>query len=331
LSSISKEFTYRQETFWDEKAWHVLFSDSRVYLKVFFLLRAFFKRLSLLYKIPKYDIIFIHREVTHVGPPVFEWIFAKIYRKKIIYDYDDAIWKLNYSHKNPIVKYFKATWKVKYICKWAKVVSCGNQYLADYAKQFNSNVVVIPTTIDMNYHKAKEIHVQKTKLNIGWTGTLTTLKQINLIVDILKKIENEFDIDILIISNEEPQLDLKSLKYIAWNKTTEIEDLQKIDIGIMPLYDTEWEKGKCGFKGLQYMALAIPTIMSPVGVNPEIINDGYNGYLANSNGEWYDKIKLLINDEELRKEIGLKGQETIKQRYSTEANTSKYLDLLNSV
>ncbi len=331
LDSLSEYFDCNQKTFWDEKAWLILFQEGKVLLKFFFLIRAFLKRLILLFTISKYDLIFIHREMAHIGPPIFEWIIAKVFRKNIIYDFDDAIWHLNYSKKNPLVKYFKAPWKVAKICKWSKIVSCGNQYLANYAKQYNPNVRIIPTTIDTNYHKKNKVINFQHKLTIGWTGTLTTLKHINIILKVLKELEKKYDFNFRVIANDKPQLSLQSLEYVEWNKASEIEDLSVIDIGIMPLPDEEWEKGKCGFKGLQYMALEIPTVMSPVGVNSEIIQDGINGFLASSEDEWLDKISQLIESKELRYKLGMAGRKTVLERYSVEANKQKYLDLFNFV
>ena len=115
------------------------------------------------------------------------------------------------------------------------------------------------------------------------------------------------------------------IKGHAWKRDTEIPDLQEIDIGIMPLPDDEWAKGKCGLKGLQYMALAIPTIMSPVGVNTEIIQDGENGFLATTIQEWVDKLSQLIDSAALRERIGVNGRQTVLSSYSVEANKQQYL------
>lgn len=326
---LSRYYIITQKTFWDKKGWEILFSDKNDFIKLLWLLiKAFGKRFFLLFHLQKYDLIFIHREVSHLGPPVFEWIIKYILRKKIIYDFDDAIWLLNYSDKNRISKFFKSPWKTKYICKWANSIIAGNSYLADYAKKYNKNVFVIPTTIDTSYHKNK--YKEHKTLTIGWTGTLTTLKYLNAIVPVLKQLEEKYNLNFLIISNEKPKLNLK-FTYKSWCKETEIEDLRKIDIGIMPLYNNIWEKGKCGFKGLQYMALEIPTIMSPVGVNTEIIEDGVNGFLASTEQEWFDKLSLLIEDKELRQRLGKAGRNTVMEKYSVEANKQKYLDVFNYV
>ena len=329
LDFLSEYYYCEQKTFWDEKSWNILFQEGKVLLKVYYLLRAFLKRKLMLLSISKFDVVFIHREVAHIGPPIFEWIIAKVFRKKIIYDFDDAIWYLNYSQKNPIVKYFKFPKKVEKICKWSSAISCGNEYLANYAKQYNKNVFVIPTTIDTNYHNNKEKQIDA--VVIGWTGMITTMRHIGLVLPVLKELEKKYSFRFRVISNDIPKLDLDSLEYIKWSRDTEIEDLSVIDIGIMPLPDEEWEKGKCGFKGLQYMALGKPTVMSPVGVNTEIIQDGENGFLASSESEWIDKLSQLIESKVLREKLGTAGRTSVLKKYSVEANKQKYLNLIRSV
>ncbi len=329
---LSEHYQINQKTFWDNKSWEVLFSHSNFSIKFYYLILAFLKRFLHLLSAIRYDAVFIHREVAHIGPPVFEWIIKFIFRKKIIYDFDDAIWHLNYSDKNKIVRFFKAPWKVKTICKWSDAIITGNNYLADFAKQYNKNVTVIPTTINTNYHKSCNRKTKNSnKITIGWTGTLTTLRQLNTITNALVQIQKKYDTDILIISNEQPEFIEFNYKYLKWNPDTEIQDLCNIDIGIMPLYDTEWEKGKCGLKGLQYMALEIPAIMSPVGVNSEIIQDGVNGFLASTEDEWIEKLSILIENKELRKKLGKAGRKTVVEKYSVEANKNKYLSVIKSI
>ena len=327
---LSLSFHITQKTFWNKQSWDILFSQSNAIIKFWYLLWAFAKRKIVLLSIYKYDAVFIHREVAHIGPPIFEWFIKYIFRKPIIYDFDDAIWHLNYSDKNKIARYFKSPWKVKYICRWADVVITGNSFLQNYAQKHNRNVVVIPTTIDTSHHRSCT-RKSDAKITIGWTGTLTTLKQLEPILPVIEKLQLKYDIDFLIISNEQPQFKIKNQSFIKWNPETEIQDLCKIDIGIMPLYDTEWEKGKCGLKGLQYMALEIPSIMSPVGVNTEIIQDGKNGLLAETEQEWFDKLSLLIENKELRQQLGKAGRQTVLKQYSVEVNKQKYLDALSVV
>jgi glycosyltransferase involved in cell wall biosynthesis len=152
---------------------------------------------------------------------------------------------------------------------------------------------------------------------------------LNELIPVLKELEQTYDFTFLVISNEKPTFELRSLQFIKWQKETEIVDLAKMNIGVMPLQKDIWSKGKCGFKGLQYMALEIPTIMSPVGVNTTIVQDGINGFIASSLEEWKEKLILLLTDKELRNILGKAGRKTVEERYSVKANQQNYLNLLN--
>ena len=323
-------FEIEEHPFYDEKTWKTLYSQGNIVKKAWGLIRCFARRKLLLFKLHKADHIFIHREVAHVGPPIFEWIIAKVLRRKYTYDFDDAIWLPNYSESNARFHRLKSYWKVNYCMKWAHQITAGNEYLANYAGKFNEHVQVIPTTIDTNgYHNILCEHDQE-PLTIGWTGTHTTMRYLNPLLPILRKLEKEFQFRFRIISNHAPDFELKSLEFIQWNKDTEIEDLSRIQIGLMPLEEDIWSEGKCGFKGLQYMSLGMATILSPVGVNKKIVQDGENGFLAATAEEWENKLVQLIQSNELRKSLGEKGQKTIEAHYSVEANKHKYLNLFTN-
>jgi glycosyltransferase involved in cell wall biosynthesis len=171
------------------------------------------------------------------------------------------------------------------------------------------------------------------RICIGWTGTTTTIKHFEIAIPVLLRLKEKYNTQIyfkVIGENEYTNEDLE-IKGTQWSLNTEIEDLSELDIGIMPLPNDQWTQGKCGFKGLQYMSLEIPTIMSPVGVNTEIIENGVNGFLAKTEEEWLTTISMLIESSELRSIIGAAGRKTIIKNYSVEANKQKYLDLLNEV
>jgi glycosyltransferase involved in cell wall biosynthesis len=314
-------------SFLDEKGWNTLYKEGSFIKKGFSMLRSFGKRILLMPRIKKANHVFIHREASMIGPPIFEWFIAKVLRKKYIYDFDDAIWLPNYSESNAKFQRLKNYSKVKKIIKWADTVVVGNEYLSDYAKQFNQSVTIIPTTIDtLNLHTTNTKQ-QKDKVVIGWTGTHTTMNYLDSIIPVIQQLEKEYPIEFRIISNQCPEYKLNSLVYVPWKKETEIEDLSKINIGLMPMEDTIWTKGKCGFKGLQYMALQIPAIMSPVGMNNDIIEPEINGFFAAKKDQWYGVLKRLIVDIELRERIGVQGQKTVIDKYSVEANTPAYLKL----
>lgn len=314
-------------SFLSEKGWETIYKKGSFFAKMGAVLYAFHKRLLLLFKLNKADFLFIHREASHVGPPIFEWIISKVLRRKFIYDFDDAIWLPNYSEQNAKFERLKNYKKVNKVMAWADTVTAGNEYLKNYALQFNQNVHVLPTTIDTeNHHNQKTVH-SKSPVVIGWTGSHTTAQYLAIILPILKRLEDEFIFEFRVISNENPKLDLRNFSFTKWNKETEIKDLAEINIGIMPLKDDKWAKGKCGFKALQYMALEIPCVISSVGVNTAIIEDGKNGFLAEDVNAFYDKLKVLLQSQSLRESTGLAGRKRIIDQYSVNANKETYLAL----
>lgn len=316
--------------FLDEATWKIFYLRGYLLKKTLGILKGVINRHLLLLKIHQFDKVFIHREAAMIGPAYFEWLIVKVFRKKIIFDFDDAIWLKDVSDANENLSWLKLPNKTKSIIKYAHTVIAGNTHLANFALQFNKNVSIIPTTIDTSYH----LPLQKKptdKIKIGWTGSSTTNKHFELLKKVLATITSKFpQVEIIMISNVAIYNNEFDIKFKKWNQQTEIEDLSQIDIGIMPLPNDEWAKGKCGFKGLQYMALEIPTIMSPVGVNTEIIHDGENGFLATTEEDWLNKLGLLIQSEGLRKKLGKTGRQTVIDKYSIEANKNKYLTLLST-
>jgi len=295
------------------------------YLKKFSIVtRSFFKRLAELRKIKKYDIVFIQRESIMLGTWYFERQYAK--RSKVIFDYDDAVWLEQISGPNKIFRFLKNPGKTKDIIRIADLVFAGNQYLADYAKKFNDHVVIVPTTINTDEYKPA-YKIDKETICIGWSGSFSTIVHFTTCIEALRIIKQKYGSKIYfkVIGDEKYTNEELGIKGLPWKKETEVADLQEIDIGIMPLPDDEWAKGKCGLKGLQYMALAIPTMMSPVGVNTEIIRDGENGFLSSTIEEWVNKLSLLIESPQLRKSIGGKGHDTVLAFYSVNANKDFYL------
>lgn len=320
------------QSFLNKNNWHLFFRPGYLRLKTWALASGAFKRLISLFTVPKYDFIFIHREAAPLGPPIYEWILARIFHKKIIYDFDDAIWLTDRTYESPIMKLAKWRSKVESICRWSFKVSCGNEYLCEFARKFNSRVILNPTTIDtQNRHNPELFNLSptnNTKIVIGWTGSHSTLKYLKDVESVLQKIEAEYPIiQILVIADRIPSLNLESLIYIPWNEKTEIQDLLKFDIGIMPLPDHEWAKGKCGFKALQYMALRIPAVASPVGVNTKIIDDVTNGFLCASQKQWEQALTTLISDAVLRRKMGETGRKKVTDHYSVISNSSNFLSL----
>ncbi len=308
-----------------EKDDEVFYRKGYVLRKALIFIKAIFIRIKDVLNASEYDLIFIQREAFFTGTTFFEKRFSQS-KAKLVFDFDDSIWLPNVSDANKKLQWLKDGAKTQKIISYSDLVFAGNQYLANYAADYNNNVVVIPTTIDFSYHQIKSVK-NSDKITIGWTGTSTTLGYLEEVMPILEnlKIKYKEKIDFKIIVDVEKEYPSIDAKTTLWDKEDEIGELNKIDIGIMPLPDNQWTKGKCGFKGLQYMALEIPTIMSPVGVNSEIINVGVNGFLADSGGEWFESISKLIDSEQLRKQLGVNAKKTIEERYSVSSQKERYL------
>lgn len=320
-------FEFDVKPFLDEHAMIYLYEPGNFFRKVWKVKRGLLKRFFQLFALEKYDYIFIHREAAPIGPPIFEWLITKVFGKKVIFDFDDAIWLKNTSSTNSVISWFKRYRNAENVCSWAWKVSCGNDYLADHARQFNKNVVVNPTTIDTENHHDRVKQFSAQKITIGWTGTHSTIKYLDALLPILRKLENEFDFNFLVIADRQPDFKLKSLQFLPWNKQSEIDDLLKMDVGIMPLEDDKWAKGKCGFKALQYMALGIPAIVSPVGVNTKIVDDGANGWICNTEAEWEQTLRQILEKQLELKSFSAAARTKIEQYYSVNANTAKFLHL----
>jgi len=313
---------------WGDK---ILYAKGKYLFKLWIAIKAIFIRVYDWFRCKKFDLIIIYREANFLGNIFFEKKF-KASGVPIVFDFDDAIWLNDVSDGNSNLKWLKRPEKTADIIALSNTVIAGNSYLAEYARQYNSRVIVVPTSVNTDYYFTKS-NTENSSVCIGWTGSSTTLKHFQEALPFLKKVKDKYgnkisfkviiDVDI-----ELPELGLKSTK---WTKETEIEELNKIDIGIMPLPDDKWSKGKCGFKGIQYMALGKPTVMSPVGVNTEIIRDGENGCLASDNEEWIEKLSKLIESKELREQLGEAGKQTIIKYYSVNTQQKIILDVFNEL
>jgi glycosyltransferase involved in cell wall biosynthesis len=253
----------------------------------------------------------------------------------MIFDFDDSIWLQDVSDANRLLGWLKNPAKTSKIISLCHTVIAGNQYLCDYASPHNSNTLIIPTTIDTQQYikKPRSAEYANSVVTIGWSGSITTLKHFKTSVDVLKTLKKKYGnmISIKVIGDGDYAHQELGIAGQWWRAETELEDLSEFDIGIMPLPDDLWSRGKCGLKGLQYMALEIPTVMSPVGVNSDIIQDGTNGFLASGHDQWVEKISLLVESSQLRQKLGAAGRQTVIDHYSVEANKKKWLSAFENV
>ncbi len=326
---LAEYMDFKNFYFLDEKTNGLLYKKGYFFQKAFGVLKGFLRRAFSIFELRKFDYIFIFREATPLGPPIIEWLLAKIFGKKLIYDFDDAIWISNTTANNSMIGKLKWHSKVAKICKWSYKNSCGNNYLKSYAERWNKNSFRIPTVVDtVRMHNTKKTPSENS-INLGWTGSHSSLILLNEILPVLKKLREEINFKFLVIADKNPELDLDGFEFIEWNRETEIKDLAKIDVGIMPLRNDEWCKGKCGFKAIQYMSLGIPAVVSNLGVNPIIVEHGKNGFVCDGPEDWYKNIKTLLEDKELRSSMGEDAHKRVEENYSVNSILPDFLNLFD--
>ena len=256
------------------------------------ILYYYIKRLFNLVKIKKYDLLWIEKELLPFFP---SWIENIIHLLKIPYivDYDDAIFHNYDLNKSFFVRNLFGK-KIDKIMNYASLVIVGNDYLAERAKNSGAKLVeYIPSAIDIEQYTIKKYKKDKGIFKIGWIGTPPTSESLYLIKDVFKKIISLFEYRLILVGSGNVNLPEIPIEVREWTKETEVGDINDFDVGIMPLYDIPFEKGKCGYKLIQYMACEIPVIGSPVGINNNLIIDRWNGFKPATNDEWINAFDEL--------------------------------------
>ena len=178
-------------------------------------------------------------------------------------------------------------------------------------------MTLIPTTIDTDLYRPERRRPRDDgTVTIGWTGSHSTARHLERLRPALTELAARQPFRLIVIGANTPPIPGAVVEARRWSAETEVDDLSDVDIGIMPLPDDAWSRGKCGLKALQYMGLGIPAVVSPVGVNTEIVVDGVNGLIAGTDDEWIDRLVTLMNDAALRKKLGSAARESVEQRYS---------------
>jgi glycosyltransferase involved in cell wall biosynthesis len=278
------------------------------------------------------DIAIVQREAIQLGTTVYESALARSHAK-LVFDFDDAIWLADTSPANRRMSWLKRPGKVPRLIELADQVWAGNAYLAGYARRFNEAVELVPTTVDTDRQRPVAQRHDGAPVCLGWTGSPSTLKHFELVVPVLARLRDRYGdrIAFKVIGDGAYRQEDLGITGTPWREETEVEDLSSIDIGLMPLPDDEWANGKCGLKALQFMAMELPVVTSPVGVNTEIVEDGVNGYLAAGDDAWFERLSMLVESAELRRTIGRAARATVVERYSVASQRAHYLALLEGV
>ena len=294
-------------------------------IKKLYIINAYLKRIKKLLQAKKYNLLWIEKELFPWWPAIAEKI---LFRLKIPYvvDYDDAVFHYYDMHRKSFIRLMLGK-KIDQVMRNAVVVA-GNEYLANRARIAGAQeVVIIPTVIDLErYSQVAPEHEES--LSIGWIGNASTFKHLQLVADVLGPVLRHYNAKLLLVGAKREGFSDLPVEWIDWNEDTEVQSIQRMSIGIMPLCDLPFEQGKCGYKLIQYMACAKPVVASPVGVNSQIVEDGVNGFLANTQEQWHDALSRLLADASLRRTMGRQGRLLVEQKYCLQVTAPLLVNLL---
>jgi glycosyltransferase involved in cell wall biosynthesis len=251
-------------------------------------------------------------------------------RAPYLVDYDDAIFHRYDRHPNPLIRTVLGG-KIDGVMRRAALVVVGNEYLYDRAVAAGAQrVEILPTSIDLARYVPSE-SVSHDPFTIGWIGSPATTRYLDQVHGALAEFCAHRQAQVVLVGASDPGWQDVPYRCHPWSEATEVTEIGRFDVGIMPLEDSPWERGKCGYKLIQYMACGKPVIASPVGVNARIVEPGINGYLAESKEDWLQALTALIGDAGLRRQMGTNGRVKVERKFTIQVNGSRLVAMLRAV
>jgi glycosyltransferase involved in cell wall biosynthesis len=290
------------------------------------LLSAYWRRIHALMERHRFDLVWIEKEALPWFPAWFErWLLR---RAPYVMDFDDAIFHNYDLHRSACVRRVYGR-RIDRLMAGARLVIAGNRYLADRATAAGARwVEAIPTVVDLTRYAAKQMYSVNTKPLIVWIGSPSTVHYLLELAESLDALAKRLPFTLRVIgcgALTMPGVDVESL---PWSADTEATAIAECDVGIMPLRDTPWEQGKCGYKLIQYMACGLPTVASPIGANRDVVIEGETGFFADTASDWVEKMELLLCDAALRQRLGQAGRARVESEYCLQRTAPRLLYLL---
>lgn len=309
-------------------------SQGRIREKLLHTVYCSARRVLQLAGLSRFDLVVIQREVFPFFSAMLERLVLRRH-SKVVFAFDDAIYagQDNASELNhPILYRLKYSRRIDEVIRRSFHVIAGNRILAEYAHKLNRNVSVIPTVVDCTKYTYREKRDHDV-VTIGWVGSRSTAPYLKTIEPALRKLADARRGKVAFRFYGYPgyEPDLPNVQSLPFRLDTEIEDLHSLDIGLMPVPDTEWGRGKCAFKAIQYMASGVATVASPVGITPDIIQHNVNGFLADSNDAWFSALKVLVDERDVRLRLGQAARRTIEASYSLKVWGPKLAELFQQL
>ena len=294
---------------------------------------ASIRRVRELWRARKADVLFVQREAMMFGPPLVEWLITNLHRCPMVLDLDDATYV---SYKSPtygrlgsMLKWFR---KTNDLIRWSRFVICGNRQIAAYVNNMNRQSVVIPTVVDTRYFRPLAERRAVDVPVIGWVGTHSTFAYVKTIFPVLERLARDYRFRLLLVGTGEDNVVVPGVEVenLPWELNREIADFQSLDIGIYPIVEDDWSVGKSCFKAVQYMAVGVPFVVSPVGACNEIAESNQTHFVARTEEEWYAHLSRLLSDGALRRRMGEAGRTYAVKHYSLEAHVPKLAEVLKA-
>jgi glycosyltransferase involved in cell wall biosynthesis len=293
--------------------------------------RAYCRFVSgVLRRVSRYDAVLVNREATLIGPAVLErWVARR--GIPLIYQLDDPLYIAYRSPSNGWLSYLKCFGKVATLCRVASVVIANSPSHVAFARRHNANVWEIPSVVDADMYTGWEPSAtDDARVCVGWSGSPTTVGNLQVIRDPLRDLSRRSDVDVVLIGAQDFRVPDVHHLGLEWRAATEVEDLRRLQVGLVPVPRTPWTPHKFYLKLVQYMALGIPPVATPLGSNRVVVEHGVTGFLASDDAAWRESVTALVEDGELRERLGKRAAEVARDRFTLQANAEKIVAAFRS-
>jgi L-malate glycosyltransferase len=312
--------------------WDIVHKKGFFLRKIFYTIEGYCIRIKDFFRLRKFDLIYIHMYVTPIGTSFFERIYRAM-ASEIIFDLEDNRFLGANNEKFNLAQLFRSTEKTKYLVQRSDHVITSSPALNDFCLGYNAQkqCTYISSSIDTDKFTPNNSYSNNKKIVIGWTGTFSSRQYLDLLRPVFIKLKEKRDFKLVVIGNFDYSFPEMDIEVIQWSLQTEVDDMQKIDIGVYPLPMDEWSMGKSGLKAIQYMSFGLPCVSTNISTVKQFINNDENGFLVSSDDEWVQTLIKLIDDADLRRRIGVNARKTALQKFSRDVIKKEYLAVLNSV
>lgn len=307
----------------------VLYQKGRTLSKITRMTSCYLKQLKVILKNPPCDVLFIFREASLIGPAVIERL-AKRLNVPIIYDFDDPIFLTDLNSVNGLFNRLKFAGKTHTLFRLSDRVIAINDIMGGYAKKFNPAVSVVPNFVDAERFCPAENPADDT-VRLAWSGSFSTMRNLKAIGEPLRRLQEKYKVPVRVIGNGDLKIDGVRLDVRQWSAQTEVSDLQDCSVGMVPLVEHPSNKWKFFLKVIQYLAVGLPVVAQKAGSNSDVIKDGVNGFVVENEKQWYERLALLIEDDDLRRKMSRAARQTVLDNYTPQIQMPRVAQIFEEV